>query len=53
MSQELVSVRNLTENAKVGGNDDSSDDEIVKRSTLFKKPNVPTRYFTSLRSGKR
>ena len=43
----------IAEDAEVGGNGDSSDDETVKRSPLFKKPNGLTWYFTSLRSGKK
>ena len=40
ISQKLVSVRDLAEDAKVGGNGDGDDDETVKRSPLSKKPNV-------------
>ena len=39
--------------AEVGGNGDSDDNETVERSPLSKKPNGPTRYLISLRSGKK
>ena len=39
----------IAEDAKVGGNDDGSDNEIVKRS-LSKKSRESTEYFTSLHS---
>ena len=38
----------VDEDAEVGV--DNGDDETVKRSPLFKKPNVPTGYLTFLRS---
>ena len=37
MSRELVSVKDLAEDAKVGGNGEGGDDETVKRSPLSKK----------------
>ena len=43
----------MAEDAKVSGNGDSGDDETVERSPLSKKPNGPTGYLTSLRSGKK
>ena len=42
----------IAEDAEVGDNDDGGDDKTVKRSPS-KKPNVPMRYLTSLRSRKR
>ena len=44
------SALNMAEDAEVDGNGDSVDNETVKRSPLFKKPNGPTEYLTSLRS---
>ena len=53
-SSTIRSVENspsdLAENAEVGDNGDGGDNTTVKRSLLFKKPNRPTRYLTSLRS---
>ena len=43
----------MAEDAKVGGNGDSDNDKIVKRSPLSKKPNGLTEYLTSLCSGKK
>ena len=43
----------MAKDAKVAGSNDGSDDETVKKSPFFKKPNVLTEYVTSLRSGKR
>ena len=40
----------MAEDAWVDGNDDSGDNETVKRSPLSKKPNGPIGYFLSLRS---
>ena len=44
---------NITEDIEVGGNGDNGDNETVKRSPLSKKPNIPTKYFTSPYSWKR
>ena len=41
----------IVKNAKVG-EDNVDDNEIAKRSPVSKKPNIPTRYFTSLHSEK-
>ena len=43
----------MAKDAEVSGNGDSGDDETVKKLPLFKKPNGPTGYFTSLRFGKK
>ena len=43
----------MAENAEVDGNGDAGDNKTVKRSPLSKKPNVPTEYSTSPRSGKK
>ena len=40
----------MAKDAEVGGNGDSGDDEMVKRSPLSKKPNGRMGYLTSLRS---
>lgn len=41
---------NVAEDAEVGSGGDGGGDETVERSPPSKKSNVPTRYFTSLRS---
>ena len=50
ISQELVSVRDLAEDIKVGGNGEGGDNKTVKRSALSKKSSGPIGYFISLRS---
>ena len=40
----------MAENSEVDGNGNSGDNETVKRSPFFKKPNGPIGYLTSLRS---
>ena len=49
MNRELVSVKDLTEDAKVGGNGDNGDDETIKKSP-FKKLSGLIRNLTSLHS---
>ena len=46
------SLSDMAENAEVCGNGDGGDNEMVERSPLSKKPNVPTKYLTFLRSKK-
>ena len=53
MNQKFVSVRDLAEDAEVGGNGDSGDDETVKRSLLSKQPKRPIGYLNSLGSKKK
>ena len=43
---------NRAKNTEVVKDDDSSNNEIIKKSLFCKKLNVPTGYFTSLRSKK-
>ena len=40
----------MAKDTEIGDNGNGGDDETVKRSSLSKKPNGPTKYFTSLRS---
>ena len=42
--------RDMAEDAEVDSNGDDGNDQTVKRSPLFKKPNGPAEYLTSLRS---
>ena len=42
----------MAKNAEVGGNDNDTDNEIVKRSSLSKKPNILIGYLTFLCSKK-
>ena len=50
-ANNLSAAVNMAKDAKVGkGN--GGDDKTVKRSPLFKKPNLTTGYFTSLHPGK-
>ena len=42
----------MAEDAEIGEGD-GGDNEMIKKSPLSKKPNIPTRYFTSLRFEKR
>ena len=48
----LLALVDMAEDAEID-EDNGRDDETVKRSTLSKKPNVFTRYLTSLYSEKR
>ena len=50
ISQKFVSVRDLAVDTEVGSNGDGSDNKMVKKSPLSKKPNVSIGYPTSIYS---